>query len=63
MMNEGCEFQTDGAAHRKVNGTVNSKVSDERNVTITQHRTNRSDVPLPDNQIYSRHNKVVMNLH
>ena len=40
MMNEGSEFQTDGAAHRKarcassvlVNGTVSSKVSDERNV-------------------------------
>jgi len=42
MMNEGSEFQTDGAAHRKarfassvlVNGTVNSKVSDERNVRV-----------------------------
>jgi len=37
-MNEGSEFQTDGAAHRKarfassvlVNGAVNSKVSDVR---------------------------------
>jgi len=42
MMNEGSEFQTDGAAHRKarfassvlVNGTVNIKVSDERNVHV-----------------------------
>jgi len=42
MMNEGSEFQTDGAAHRKarfvnsvlMNGTVNSKVSDERNVRV-----------------------------
>jgi len=42
MMNEGSEFQTDGAEHRKarfaslvlVNGTVNSKVSDERNVRV-----------------------------
>ena len=41
MMNEGSEFQTDGAAHRKarfassvlVNGTVNSKVSDVRVVS------------------------------
>jgi len=38
MMNEGSEFQADGAAHRKarfassvlVIGTVSSKVSDER---------------------------------
>ena len=42
MMNDGSEFQSDGAAHRKarfassvlVNGTVNSKVSDERNVHV-----------------------------
>jgi len=41
MMNEGNEFQTDGAAHWKarfassvlVNGTVSSKVSDERVVS------------------------------
>ena len=40
MMNEGSEFQTDGAKHRKariansvlVKGTVSSKESDERNV-------------------------------
>jgi len=39
VMNEGGEFQTDGAAHRKarfaisvlVNGTVSSKVSDDLN--------------------------------
>jgi len=42
VMNGGSEFQTDGAAHRKarfassvlVNGTVNSKVLDERNVRV-----------------------------
>jgi len=42
VMNEDSEFQTDGAAHRKarfassvlVNGTVNSKVSDERKVRV-----------------------------
>jgi len=41
-MNEGSEFQTDGAVHRKarfassvlVNGTVNSKVSDKHNVRV-----------------------------
>jgi len=42
MMNEGSEFQTDGAEHLKacfvgsilVNDTVSSKVSDERNVCV-----------------------------
>jgi len=42
VMNEGSEFQTDEAEHRKarfassvlVNGTVSSKVSDERNVRV-----------------------------
>jgi len=42
MMNEGSEFQRDGAEHRKacfassvlVNNTVSSKVSDERNVCV-----------------------------
>jgi len=42
VMNEGNEFQTDGAAHRKarfassvlVNCTMNSKVSDERNIRV-----------------------------
>jgi len=41
-MNEGSEFQTDGAEHQKasfassvlVNGTVSSWVSDERNVPV-----------------------------
>jgi len=42
VMNKGSEFQTDGAEHRKacfassvlVNGTMSSKVSDERNVRV-----------------------------
>ena len=42
MMNEGSEFQTDEAAHRKArfassvleSSTVSSKVSDERNVRV-----------------------------
>ena len=42
MMNEGSEFQTDGAEHRKacfassvlVNGTMSSKVSDKHNVCV-----------------------------
>ena len=42
MMNEGSEFQTVGAEHRKarfassvqVNGTVSSIVPDERNVRV-----------------------------
>jgi len=42
LMNEGSEFQTDGAEHRKacfaisvlVNGTVSSGVSDKCNVRV-----------------------------
>jgi len=42
VTSEGSEFQTDGAEHQKarfassvlVNGTVSSKVSDERNVRV-----------------------------
>jgi len=42
MMNEGSEFQRDGAAHRRAHfassvlviGTVSSEVSDERNVRV-----------------------------
>jgi len=46
MMNEGSEFQTDEAEHRKarfassvlVIGTVSDKVSDERNVRADSRR-------------------------